>query len=92
MLQRAYSFMPALAGLATSRTWTGFRAATPDKIPYLGPTEDPSVLLAMGFEGLGITTAPAAARLLLDHIFQRPSAIDPTPYLPARITTTQETI
>jgi glycine/D-amino acid oxidase-like deaminating enzyme len=91
MLERAYSFMPALAGLATARTWTGFRAATPDKIPYLGPTEDPSVLLAMGFEGLGITTAPAAARLLLDHILGRPSAIDPAPYLPVRIATTQET-
>lgn len=92
MLERAYTFMPALANLATSRTWTGFRAATPDKIPYLGPTEDPSVLLAMGFEGLGITTAPAAARLLLDHILNRPSAIDPTPYLPARIAITQETL
>lgn len=88
MVERAYTFMPALAGLATSRTWAGFRAATPDKIPYLGPTDDPSVLLAMGFEGLGITTAPAAARLLLDHILQCPSAIDLTPYLPARITTT----
>lgn len=92
MLDRAYTFMPALAGLATSRTWTGFRAATPDKIPYIGPTDDPSVLLAMGFEGLGITTAPAAARLLLDHILRRPSAIDPTPYLPSRIATTQETL
>jgi glycine/D-amino acid oxidase-like deaminating enzyme len=91
MVERAYTFMPALAGLATSRTWTGFRAATPDKIPYLGPTEDSSILLAMGFEGLGITTAPAAGRLLLDHILHRPSAIDPTPYLPSRIATTQET-
>lgn len=100
MVERAYSFMPVLAGLATSRAWTGFRAATPDKIPYLGPTEDPSILLAMGFEGLGITSAPAAARLLLDHILKRLSAIDTAPYLPARIptgaheqliTTTQET-
>jgi glycine/D-amino acid oxidase-like deaminating enzyme len=92
MVERAYTFMPALASLATSRTWTGFRAATPDKIPYIGSTEDPSILLAMGFEGLGITTAPAAARLLLDHILQRPSAIDPTPYLPARIAAKQETL
>jgi glycine/D-amino acid oxidase-like deaminating enzyme len=85
MIERANSFMPVLAGLAVSRTWTGFRAATPDKIPYLGPTEDPTILLAMGFEGLGITTAPAAARILLDHILKRPSAIDPAPYLPSRI-------
>jgi len=92
MVERAHSFMPVLAGLATARMWTGFRAATPDKIPYLGPTDDPTILLAMGFEGLGITTAPAAARLLLDHILKRPSALDPTPYLPARIPTAQETL
>lgn len=85
MIHRAYAFMPSLEGLAHERSWAGFRAATPDKIPYLGPTADPSILLAMGFEGLGITTAPAAARLLLDQILGRTSAIDRTPFLPERI-------
>jgi D-hydroxyproline dehydrogenase subunit beta len=50
----------------------------------IGPTEDPSIYLAVGFEGLGITNAPGAARLLLDHFLDRPSAIDPSPYLPQR--------
>jgi len=84
MLERAYSYMPALRQVATARTWTGFRAATPDKLPLIGPTEDPSLFLAAGFEGLGITSAPAAACLLADHILRRPSAIPLEPYLPAR--------
>jgi glycine/D-amino acid oxidase-like deaminating enzyme len=84
MLDRACEYMPALANVSGIRTWTGFRAATPDKLPLIGPTEDPSIYLAVGFEGLGITNAPGAARLLLDHFLDRPSAIDPSPYLPQR--------
>jgi D-hydroxyproline dehydrogenase subunit beta len=76
--------MPALAEVSGIRAWTGFRASTSDKLPLIGPTEDPSVFLVVGFEGLGITNAPGAARLLLDHFLGRPSAIDPSPYLPER--------
>jgi glycine/D-amino acid oxidase-like deaminating enzyme len=90
MLARAHAYMPALAAIPIARTWTGFRAATPDKLPLIGPalglSNDESLYLASGFEGLGGTTAPAAARLLLDQILNRPSAIDPTPYLPSRTT------
>jgi glycine/D-amino acid oxidase-like deaminating enzyme len=89
MLQHAYTFMPALAHLTQTRTWAGVRAATPDKLPCIGPTSDPTVHLAMGFEGLGITTAPAAARLLADQILGRTPAIDPTPYLPSRVLSLQ---
>ncbi len=84
MLDRAYGYMPGLAQLATVRAWTGFRAATADKLPILGPSEDASVFLAMGFEGLGITSAPGAARLIVDHLLGRRSAIDCSPYLASR--------
>lgn len=85
MLDRAQQYMPGLAHLSGIRAWTGFRAATPDKLPLIGPTEDPTIFLAAGFEGLGITNAPGAARLLADHLLGRPSSIDPAPYLPARL-------
>ncbi len=85
MLERAYIYMPALRQVQTIRTWTGFRAATPDKLPLIGPTEDSSLFLAVGFEGLGITSAPGAARLLADHVLHRPCAIPIEPYLPARV-------
>ena len=85
LLEQAYSYMPALRQVQTIRTWTGFRAATPDKLPLIGPTEDSSLFLAVGFEGLGITSAPGAARLLADHVLRRPCAIPIEPYLPARV-------
>jgi D-hydroxyproline dehydrogenase subunit beta len=84
MLRRAYEYMPKLASLSAIRVWTGFRAATRDKLPLIGPTLDPTLYLLAGFEGLGITVAPAAARLLVDHLLARKPAIDPTPYLPQR--------
>ncbi len=89
MLERAQSYMPDLMQLSGLRVWTGFRAATPDKLPLIGPAEglsdDRTLWLAVGFEGLGITDAPAAARLLTNQILGRASEIDPTPYLPQRM-------
>lgn len=85
MLERAHLYMPALSQLSGLRIWTGFRAATPDKLPYLGPTDDPTVFAATGFEGLGITNAPGAARLVVDQMLGRVCAIDSAPYLPSRV-------
>ena len=89
MLERAWQYMPGLQGIATERMWTGFRAATPDKLPLLGPatglSEDGSLWLAAGFEGLGTTNAPGAARLLVDGMLGRQTEIDAEPYLPGRM-------
>jgi glycine/D-amino acid oxidase-like deaminating enzyme len=83
MLARAVEYMPALAQLSVIRTWTGFRAATPDKLPLVGACpERRNVYLATGHEGLGITTSLATARLLADLIAGRRPAIDPAPYQP----------
>lgn len=85
MLQRAREYVPGLSGLSTIRAWTGFRAATPDKLPLIGPwPEDERLFLATGHEGLGITTSLGTARLLVDQIVGRASAIPVEPYLPAR--------
>lgn len=86
---RASLYMPGLASLSTVRVWSGFRAATPDKLPLIGPTEDPSIFLATGHEGLGITTSLATGRLLADHLLGRASQIPITPYLPSRMRTPQ---
>jgi glycine/D-amino acid oxidase-like deaminating enzyme len=89
MLHRAYEYIPQLASLSATRVWTGFRAATADKLPLIGPTHDATLYILAGFEGLGITIAPAAARLLADHLLARRSAIDPAPYLPERMARTE---
>jgi D-hydroxyproline dehydrogenase subunit beta len=85
MIERAVLYMPKMASLSTLRVWSGFRAATPDKLPLIGPTEDPSIFLATGHEGLGITTSLATARLLVDHLLSRSSPIPLDPYLPSRM-------
>ena len=89
MLDRATSYMPGLAGVSVLRVWTGFRAATADKLPLIGQaaelSKNPSLWLAVGFEGLGITNAPGAARLLVDGLLGRESEIDAAPFLPQRL-------
>lgn len=87
MLARAIEFVPGLGKLSSLRAWTGFRAATPDKLPLIGPDlEHARLYLATGHEGLGITTSLATAKLLVDQIMDRTPAIPIAPYLPARVT------
>jgi D-hydroxyproline dehydrogenase subunit beta len=85
MLQRAQEYMPSLGQLSAIRIWTGFRAATPDKLPLIGPWPgDESVFLATGHEGLGITSSLATARILVDQITGANPEIPIEPYLPFR--------
>ena len=86
MLNRALTYMPGLADCSILRTWTGYRAATPDKLPLIGPClEDETIFLATGHEGLGITTSLATAELLSAYFGGEPPAIPLEPYLPARV-------
>ncbi len=85
MLQRAGEYMPGLARMSAIRSWTGFRAATPGKLPLIGPWPgDSSLLVATGHEGLGITTSLATARILVDHVTGKQPEIPIEPYLPSR--------
>ena len=85
MLQRAFEYMPDLNFVSAIRVWTGFRPATPDKLPLIGPSpQDPSVLVAAGHEGLGITTSLATAKLVCAQILGQRPAIPIQPYLPSR--------
>ena len=87
MLNRAIEYLPGLRKLSSLRTWTGFRAATPDKLPLIGPhAEHERLYLATGHEGLGITTSLGTAKLLVAQIMNRETAIPVAPYLPARVT------
>ncbi len=85
MLQRAQEYMPAIGSMSAIRTWTGFRAATPDKLPLIGPSlRYKSVFLATGHEGLGITTSLATAKILADQVTGSKPQIPIEPYLPSR--------
>ena len=85
MLTRAMTFTPRLRELRTIRTWTAFRPATRDKLPYIGRAPgSANVWAAAGHEGLGITTALGTGAMLADLVAGRTPAIDPAPYDPAR--------
>lgn len=85
VLQQVIDYLPCLADLNIIRAWTGFRAASPDGIPIIGrhPNYD-SIFLAVGHEGLGVTTATGTGALIASHICQTPFVLNPTPFLPDR--------
>jgi glycine/D-amino acid oxidase-like deaminating enzyme len=85
MLARAIEYLPSLAKLSATRVWTGHRAATPDKLPLIGPSlEHDRVWLASGHEGLGITTSLGTGRLVADLLLGRKTEIPAEPYAPSR--------
>ena len=85
MVARTQAYLPEIGDLQAIRVWTGFRAATPDKLPLIGPWPgDETVYLATGHEGLGITTSLATAQLLAGTMLGEAAEIDAAPYLPAR--------
>jgi glycine/D-amino acid oxidase-like deaminating enzyme len=85
MLRHATTFTPQLGKLNVVRCWTGFRAATPDGLPMIGPSVHRQGLwLATGHEGLGITTSLATAELLAGQIQNESTRIPFAPYLPGR--------
>jgi len=85
MLQRAAAYLPAIADLSCLRVWTGIRAASPDGLPLIGPHPwRRNVWLAVGHEGLGITTALGTAKILAAQLLDRACAIAVAPYLATR--------
>ena len=90
MLARSLRYLPGLRHLPVVRSWTGFRPVSLDGRPYIGRVPAVAdVWVAAGHEGLGITTALGTARLLLDQLMQRHTAIDATPFDPARVPAAQ---
>ena len=86
MFKRACKYVPKLRELQIIRMWAGFRAATEDNLPLLGPDPEHRWLYyATGHEGLGITTALASGYLLEKHISGCESEILADPYLPERL-------
>jgi D-hydroxyproline dehydrogenase subunit beta len=85
MLRRAVEFVPALGACLAIRTWTGFRPATPDGLPLIGPWRPlPGVWIATGHEGLGITSATGTAALIAASILGTAPPLDPAPFRPDR--------
>lgn len=86
MLRRAVAFLPGLPALSVIRVWTGFRPATPDKLPLIGPWDPvPGLWIAAGHEGLGITTSLGTARILANLVMGRRPPIEARAFAPERV-------
>jgi glycine/D-amino acid oxidase-like deaminating enzyme len=85
MLRRATEFLPGLGEMNGIRSWTGFRSASPDGQPLIGEHPlQPGLWLAVGHEGLGVTTAIGTAQILAAQLLNGALPLDATPFLPQR--------
>lgn len=75
LLQAAIRLYPALKHYAIHDLWWGFRPATPDELPILGPSACDNLTLATGHYRNGILLAPITATLLADLILEK--QVDP---------------
>ena len=64
--------------------WAGLRPMSVDGIPVIGATSVEGLYLNTGHMHLGWTMAAGSGKLLADLIMQRATAINPSPYSPAR--------
>lgn len=79
MVCLAERYLPEIPKLNALRCWTGFRPATTDHLPLIGRAPN-GVWCATGHEGLGITTAPATARLLVELMRGETPHLAPEPF------------
>lgn len=85
--RRAISVFPFLGQARAIRAYGGFRPASPDHLPIIGPDAViPGLYHATGHEGAGVGLAPATAELLGALIDGKDPPVDPAPFAPARFT------
>jgi D-amino-acid dehydrogenase len=78
---------PGLRDATLLETRVGFRPATPDGRPVLGPLPGrPDVVLATGFGPTGLTLAPFAGAVIADVVLGDPPRIDLHACRPDRFT------
>ncbi|MEO1404309.1 MAG: glycine oxidase ThiO, partial [Cyanobacteria bacterium J06635_1] len=76
LLSEAVRLYPAIANYPLQECWWGFRPATPDELPLLGPGPCHNLTLASGHYRNGILLAPITAQLIAQTI-ANPRQSDP---------------
>jgi glycine oxidase ThiO len=71
LLGAAIRLFPPLKDGALERCWWGFRPATPDELPILGPSPYENMALATGHYRNGILLTPITAQLIADWVSDR---------------------
>ncbi|MEL7506359.1 MAG: glycine oxidase ThiO [Cyanobacteria bacterium J06554_1] len=68
LLNEATRLYPPLADFPLQDCWWGYRPATPDESPILGPGQCDNLTLATGHHRNGILLTPITAKLIVDSI------------------------
>lgn len=64
LLDFAVRAVPALHGVRVDRLWAALRPAPPGRLPLIGPSDLPGLLLATGHNRNGVLQAPLTAELV----------------------------
>ncbi len=81
LLANAIALLPWLADCTLEQTWWGYRPATPDEMPLLGPGPAANLTLATGHYRNGILLAPITAHLICESLAGRtPNLLPPFSY------------
>jgi thiazole synthase len=73
LLHRAVRLYPQLGDYPIHEIWWGFRPATPDEWPILGPSHCQNLTLATGHYRNGILLAPVTAALIAEWVVNQKS-------------------
>ncbi len=85
MLRSARTLVPTLANASIAKHWAGFRPATIDHLPILGPLPGwEGVSIASGHFRNGILLAPVTAQLAAQWLTGRETDISLEPFSPSR--------
>jgi glycine oxidase len=79
LLRDTWEILPGVYDLAIVETWAGFRPASRDDAPILGPTALDGLVMATGHHRNGILLAPITANAVADYVLsgEVPAAIAP---------------
>jgi len=83
----AKSFYPGLKieSPVKEKIWHGLRPVTPDGLPYIGSVQNlDNVVFAGGHAMLGVSLGTGTGKLVSQLVQKKKTAIDVTPFLPAR--------
>jgi glycine oxidase ThiO len=78
LLANAIALLPWLADGTLEQTWWGYRPATPDERPLLGPGPAANLTLATGHYRNGILLAPITAHLISETLAGRTPELIPS--------------
>lgn len=84
LLSAALRILPGLASARLTNSWSGFRAATHNRLPLFDGGGRTGLVIATGHYRNGIVLAPLSAQIVASLVFDEPPPIPLTPFRQAK--------